>query len=402
MSKPRILFVDDEQQVLDGYRTALRKRRKEWDMEFAASGPEALEIMTSTPATVLVSDMRMPGMDGATLLDKVAEQWPETLRIVLSGYSEEDMILRVVKTAHHFMAKPCPPDEMVAAINRVLALRESLTNEAIRALVGRVDSLPSLPRVHALLLRELDARDPSLERIGAIIERDPALSALLLKVVNSPFFGFFGEVNSPVRAVALLGTEALKGLVLSASIVNEEGDMAKRFPIRGMARHSRDVALVARCIALTETGDKSFAEKAFLAGLLHDVGKLLFMRILGQEYADIIEEAKRRGARLHDVEQDRYDVNHGELGAYLLGIWGISAQVVEAVRDHHKPVVAEKGKLNLDLCLHTADVLVQSLSGDPAGTATMEIDGAALNGAGLMDRLPVWQDQCLLGDDHGK
>ena len=393
--KPRILFVDDERPILEGYRTALRKQRKRWDMAFADSGEEALAMLERHPAVVLVSDMRMPGMDGATLLNEVSARWPGTLRIILSGYSEEEMILRVVKAAHHFLAKPCSPKELTEVIERVLALGDALPDEAVVELAGGADGLPAIPELYLMLLRELDRPESSVNRIGAIIERDPAVTAMLLKVVNSPFFGFFGEVNSPSRAAALLGVEALKGLVLSASLFEGDAETAKLFPLKRMARHSRNVGLLARCIALTETGDKAYGEQAFLAGLLHDVGKLLFMRILGADYAERIEESQKGDASLHAVEKARYGVNHAELGAYLLGVWGMSEAVVAAVASHHRVEDVGEEPPSLSVCIHAADALEQEDGGPVLEGATPREKGSQLQDPTFSARVERWRNACI-------
>ena len=393
--KPRILFVDDERPILEGYRTALRKQRKRWDMAFADSGAAALEMLEERPVAVLVTDMRMPGMDGATLLNEVGERWPDTLRIILSGYSEQEMILRVVKAAHHFLAKPCSPEELTAVIERVLALRETLTDEAVLKLAGGMEGLPTIPQLYLMLVEELEKPESSLDRVGAIIERDPGVSASLLKVVNSSFFGFFGEVNSPARAAALLGVEPLKGLVLSASLFEGDAQTARLFPLRRMARHARNVGLIARCIAMTEQKDKQFAEQAFLAGLLHDMGKLLFMRMRGKEYADLIAQANADGASLHDAEKARFGANHAELGAYLLGVWGINPDVATAVGAHHLLETTDDGGPSLPICVHVADAFDQGKSGDPLDGEPSGVDTARLQELGLLEKLAVWRETCL-------
>lgn len=393
--KPRILFVDDEHQVLEGYRAALRKQRKRWTMLFAGSGDEALGIMEEEPVSVLVSDMRMPGMDGATLINRTSEQWPHTLRIVLSGYSEEDMILRVVKAAHHFLAKPCPPEELVAVIERVLALQDVLTDDNIRTLVSRATSLPSLPGIYTDLLEELEKPEPSIKRVGTIVEQDPSITASLLKVVNSPFFGFFGTVTSPFRAVTLLGIEALKGLVLSSSLFEKCTGDSCRFPLEHMAEHARSTGLLARCIAQVEGKDKDYAETAFLAGLLHDVGKLLFMQILEAEYADLIRDVRAKKLILQTEEKKRFGVDHAEMGAYLLGTWGFGQDVVQAVHDHHLPDINMEPPFNLAICLHVADAFEQSVSGSSCGGAVMTINEAALEQRGLLDQIPRWRERCI-------
>jgi CheY-like chemotaxis protein len=114
----RILFVDDEPRVLDGLRRMLRSRRREWSLHFAMSGDEALEQLAELPFDVIVSDMRMPRMDGATLLGIVQESFPSVIRIVLTGHTEPEGRAHALPVAHQFLTKPCDPFTLQAAIDR--------------------------------------------------------------------------------------------------------------------------------------------------------------------------------------------------------------------------------------------------------------------------------------------
>ena len=106
-AKTRILFVDDEPLVLQGLQRMLRPMRNEWEMAFVESGRRALEEMATLPFQVVVSDMRMPGMNGAQFLSHVQELYPRTVRLILSGHADKDLIMKCVGTAHQFLAKPC-------------------------------------------------------------------------------------------------------------------------------------------------------------------------------------------------------------------------------------------------------------------------------------------------------
>ncbi|MBC8317540.1 MAG: response regulator [Desulfobulbaceae bacterium] len=112
MAKKRILFVDDEPNILVGLRRMLRSLRKEIDMEFAESGKEALQVMSKASFDVVVSDMRMPGMDGAELLTEVRRLYPDTIRIILSGYAAAEAIMRTETIVHQFLHKPCEPQNI--------------------------------------------------------------------------------------------------------------------------------------------------------------------------------------------------------------------------------------------------------------------------------------------------
>ena len=180
-------FVDDEPGILDGLRRLLRSYRNEWEMSFASSGQEALAIVAEQSIDAVVTDMRMPGMDGSQLLNELARCHPEIVRFVLSGYSDDEMIIKSVGTAHQYLSKPCDSDLLKAALSRALSLRKLLHEERLLALVSGVSSLPSLPEVYLEILETLRSDGASLRKVGETISRDPAITAKVLQLVNSAF-----------------------------------------------------------------------------------------------------------------------------------------------------------------------------------------------------------------------
>jgi len=211
----RILFVDDESHILHGLRRLLSPLRQEWDMVFVGSGAEAMTVLAQTACDVVVSDMRMPGMDGIQLLTQVMERFPLTVRIILSGYADSSMILKAVGPVHQYLAKPCDAATLQVTVARACALRALLADPTLQGLVAGMQTLPSLP---TLYLEVLDASlDPrgSLERVGDIMSRDISMTARMLQLVNSAFFGLPRAISNPVEAAMFLGTGTLKALVLS-------------------------------------------------------------------------------------------------------------------------------------------------------------------------------------------
>ena len=251
----RVLFVDDEPRLLQGLKRMLRGTRQEWELGFAASGAEALATLEQSPYDIVVSDMRMPGMDGAQLLSEVMRRYPKTVRIILSGQSDEESILRCVGKAHQFLAKPCDPDTLTSTIERASALRELLTSESLTKLISQVESLPSLPSLYMMLLEVLSKPEASLQMVADVISRDVGMMARVLQLVNSAFFGFHQHVSDPGRAVSVLGLKTIGALALSAKIFAEYKDNgAGTFDIGMMNDHSIAVAGVSRRIIRAEGG----------------------------------------------------------------------------------------------------------------------------------------------------
>ena len=227
--RQRILFVDDEPQLLSGLRRMLWDKREVWEMHFAGSGPEALAVLEELPVDVVVSDARMPGMDGPQFLETVRQRWPGTARLILSGHSDRDFVLRSIRPAHQFLSKPCPPEELKSTIGRVLRLGDLFRDERLRPAIARIDTLPVLPSVFTELTDALRSPNVSVKTMGAIIARDIGLATGILKLVNSSFFGLPMRVSSTEQAVTLLGVETLRLLVLSQALFS--GSMRSAFRI---------------------------------------------------------------------------------------------------------------------------------------------------------------------------
>ncbi len=188
--KKRILFVDDEPRVLEALRDLLRRYRNNWDMVFVTSGEQALVETERSHFDVVVSDMRMPQMDGAELLHRLQKTKPHIVRIILSGYSEVEAAMRAVPVAHQFLAKPVEPRKLESVIERACNLQALLQNEEIRSLASKLNNLPSVPKLYADLNRLLAGDNVSSEQVARLVEQDPAMCAKILQLVNSSFFGF--------------------------------------------------------------------------------------------------------------------------------------------------------------------------------------------------------------------
>src|SRR6266446_223491 len=219
--KKRILFVDDEPMVLDGLQRMLRPMRAEWEMVFVASGSEALELMGQAPFDVVVSDMRMPQMNGAELLAEVLKRYPQTVRLILSGHADKDLILKCVGSTHQYLAKPCRPEHLKAAITRAGELNESLKDKGLRNLISCMERVPSMPKLYIEIVEKLEDPGVGLDVIGDIIGKDIGMAAKILKLVNSSFFGLGREISEPAEAVSYLGVETIKSLVLCVQVFTQ-------------------------------------------------------------------------------------------------------------------------------------------------------------------------------------
>jgi HD-like signal output (HDOD) protein/CheY-like chemotaxis protein len=326
----RILFVDDEPMILQGIQHSLRGMRAEWEVVLANSGAEALETMAQAPFDVVITDMRMPGMDGAQLLDVVKVKFPRTVRIILSGQSDRETILRSVGPSHQYLSKPCDLDELKQRLRRAFALRDMLNDTHLKEVIGRLKTVPSLPALYVAVTEALRSSDSSITEIGNLIAQDMGMSAKVLQLVNSAFFGLSSRVSSPQQAVLLIGIENLKALVLSVQVFSDLGGHLTR-ELGFLWNHSMSTAGFAKAIARVELASSGVREYAFTAGLLHDVGRLVLASAFGSEYQQVLKRAAEPGVLLASCEGDAFGCTHNGVGAYLLGLWGLTDSIVEAV-----------------------------------------------------------------------
>lgn len=385
----RILFVDDDQYVLDALRNILRKQRNEWEMVFVRGGAAALAELEKAPFDVVVSDMRMPDMDGAALLGQVRNEFPGTARIVLSGHAEHEAVVRALPVMHQFLNKPCSTEALRGVIQRTCALQELLHAETIRGIVGKLDRLPSPPGIYMQLTQALADPKVNSDRISAIVEADPAMSAKLLQLVNSAYFGLAQRATSIHQAVTYLGIEVLKALALSTHVFSTvEGSTAHGRLLDQFQKASLATATVAKQLVR----DRKKADDAFTAGIVHDIGRLVIAVSLPERFREIEESVRVTGKPLPAVERELLGADHAEIGAYLLGVWGVPFSITETVAFHHAPSAVANGDVEVLAAVHIAGALVDGARVDNAAELPAELfDVPFLERTGLVAELPRWQ-----------
>jgi HD-like signal output (HDOD) protein/CheY-like chemotaxis protein len=370
----RILFVDDEARILDGIRRSMYCMRGEWQMRFAASGSEALKELGNDPADVVVSDMRMPGMDGSELLSEVKRLHPGVVRFVLSGQAEAESVMRVTRSAHRYLSKPCDALTLKAAIVRAMDLRALLSSNHLAAIVGSVDALPTPPKRYQELLDCLRDPEAAIGDVVQILGHDIAMTAKIVKLANSGFFGYREPVQTVDRAVSFIGMEAIAAMVLGQELFDAKNTVTlPGFDLERLGQHSFQTAAWARAVALHEGFTPAAAEKVFLAGVLHDVGRLVFATRTPPVGADAREKWLQESTQ-------QMESHHAAVGAYLLGLWGFPESIVEALIWHHAP--SKCGESSLGLCglVHIGDQLSHG----------HEIDAQYLETVGLVQRAREW------------
>ncbi|HVY26275.1 MAG TPA: HDOD domain-containing protein [Polyangiaceae bacterium] len=390
----RILFVDDDELILRSVERVLRRPASErgWELCFATSGAAALDEMTRSPVEVLLADASMDQMSGATLLRKVQERDPSVVRILLSGHTGLDVLRMALPHAHQFLPKPCDGELLRCTLESACGLRSLLARAEMRQLVGSSNELPSAPRTFIELSNALANPHTSARTVSEIIERDIAISARVLQLVSSAFYGLPRAVTSIGGAVAYLGVEVIKAIVLSVEV-------SRMFPLtQGIPDFSVE-ALQQRGLRATQLakrllGHEPGGDVLVVAGLLQDAGQLVLASRAASRFGIALSTASTRKLPLYEVELDMFGATHAEIGGYLLGLWGLPPRVVGAVAHHLEPQRAGSRVFDAAAALYAANLLVENPDVpalEQVPPKTIALDLTFLRMVGVAHQLDEWR-----------
>jgi HD-like signal output (HDOD) protein len=366
----RLLFVDDEDRILRSL------QREFFDSEYeiftAPSAAEALRFLEKETVDVLITDYKMPAMDGLQLLAIVKEKYPTVNRVILSGYVEQAEVFRalVKGLTTVYFAKPWEASALRERVDQLFKIRRFLSSQAISKVINTFDRIPTLPRIYQEFLAAIN-RDAAPREIAAVIEKDLILTTRLLHVTNSAFYG--GKKNASVeRAVMLLGLNAVKDIVLTVSLANQLPLHAEqKRELQEIFIHSSTVNRVLRRIYPLKLRT-AIPEEFSSVGITHDIGKLIMLRLLPDRYRQVMEHMKASGSFdcfNSEVELGYGGCGHSELGAYFLDLWNLPQTLIEVALFHHRPQQGETFHSNLLQVTHLANDLVNRVRALPQLTA---------------------------------
>ncbi|HEX8343602.1 MAG TPA: response regulator [Actinoplanes sp.] len=345
MNKPRALFVDDEPRILDGLRRSLRGKRREWDMAFVSDGAEALEVLAQAPHDVIVSDMRMPGMDGAELLTNVSQRHPQVARVVLSGHIEPEAAVSVAVAGHRFLTKPSDADGVVAVIEQLLVRTSRTHQDEARRIAGGVRAIPALPE-HTDGIVALLAPDADLSFAVRTAMHDVGLTAKLLQLSNSRFFGSRPRNSSVESIVNAMGVPMVQAVAGAGHALRPtaQWDSAIEEHLRAAWRHSVATACLVDFVA--SPANRPHAQAA---ALLQDVGRLVCLAAVG--------DGRQAGVDL--AAETRDGVPFRDVGVELLHLWGLPPPIVTAVAQRDTPQSPDPSGLGVAAAVRTAHLLIE-------------------------------------------
>ncbi|MFK7860637.1 MAG: HDOD domain-containing protein [Granulosicoccus sp.] len=392
----KVLFVDDEPAVLDGLQDLLHGHRRRWDMTFKCGGEAAIDAMNDANYDVIVSDVRMPGIDGVEVLEYAKLNQPQSIRIALTGHTDERSTILLTRLAQRFLRKPCSLDDLDEVVSRDCGLIKAFDNDIIRELVGSAGRLTADENLHQRLMERLEAENSSIDEIIGIVEQDVALTAKVLQLVNSSFFRRQRSISSAKEAVGYLGADILRSLVLA----NQMFEMTKTLqaspgfdPFR-LQQHCMLTSTIARELV----PDQEISTVAFTAGLLHDIGKFIIARQKPELIPELVGKVDASHNSWVDAETERgiLGCTHAEVGGCFLNLWGVPTSIVEAVTFHDSPEKIYTDQFDAIDVVHVSNYLAHWVCANSRGVQgglETKINIEYLKNRDVFDQMDSWKEQ---------
>jgi HD-like signal output (HDOD) protein len=368
--KKNLLFVDDQRQILKSINRIFIDTS--YTIFFAENGEEALQVLDKEKIDMIISDMRMPGMDGYRLLSKVKEKHPLVLRLILSGYAQENLVFKAIQNnlAKSYLRKPWDNHMLIETINQIFEVEKIIRNKYIFEVINNLEETPTIPMLYQKLCSLIE-QDVDMKTIINIIEEDPVIVAKILHIANSAFYGVrTGSIN---QAILYLGLINIKNIVLSTSVFSSLL-MNSGLPNRDLLwKHS---CMCNKMVSLfyEKLLGKSLPDTHMSAGLLHDIGKIALYNNFGEKYRNVIKIMdKHEGITIIEAEKEVISISHQEIGGYLLNWWDLPQPVIETSLFHHQPLDERVMNKELVCIVHIADYYSWEILGND-GFATLNID----------------------------
>jgi HD-like signal output (HDOD) protein len=387
----RLVLVDNAQHVADAHRQALRSVRPEWDVVLARAPAEAIAALEAGSTDVFIAEIGRDDAGLVELCEHVKSRWPTVVRIALSEFADRSAALRLERSVHRFLHRPCDTTTLALLVERSTTLRDIVGDPGMLAAIGGMESIPRPPVTVEALERVLADPDAGVIAVASVISRDAALTARLLRVVNSSFFGVGRQVTRVDAAVNFMGVALVRSIALADAATRAFTVDPSVLDLDEWNVHAVRVACSARDIAVAMSPqDRSLADEAFLAGLLHDVGQVVLAGVAPQQWQSRERDAATLGCAVDAIEQRSGVAPHAVVGAYLLSLWGLPSSVIEAVAFHHTPERLVGAMFDAAIAVHVADAVARRAPGRMAPL----LDQARVRDAGISDaQLDAWRSR---------
>jgi HD-like signal output (HDOD) protein len=382
----RLIFVEADSVLREYYEGLSSVLGREYEVITAANGRLALDNLARFSADVVVSDLEINEMSGAEFLTTVERLYPETTRLVVSSHTEQLAVARCLMYGHRYLQKPLDPD-FPEILKRICRLKHAIRNEKLTRIIGGTSALPTPPETYLRMTEALQSQHTSLADLAEIIRADLALTTKLLQVVNSVQFGAGRKIMTVFEAVQLTGIGVLQGLMLGIQAIKQyDGTRLNSLTLPSLWNHSLETAVAVRKLAQCENLDFATCEEFFVCGLLHDMGKLIFATHADLDYSKLIKRAAGQSLPVSCLEQEQFGATHSDVGAYLLGLWGLPESIVSSVQMHHHLDLVEPGNFSAVVAIYAAHCL------GPGVQPFQEVRKNQLIEHGFESKLAAWSE----------
>lgn len=353
-----IMFVDDEKQILRALNRLFMD--SPYESVFMDSGEDGLAYMQHTPVNLVVSDIRMPGMNGFDFLRHVKEKHPTTMRVALSGYTDSRVIYKALEenVAKMYMFKPWDNRELLSTIDKMFQLEEVLKDKKIMDLINNLDDLPTIPDLYTRI-KAMIQDDEDVDKIAKLIEADQASTAKILRIANSAFYG--AKTGSITQAIMYIGLANVKTIVLSNVVFKTTGALGAN--VKSLWRNATLTNRITNHLFHRITG-KKIPNVFASAGLLHNIGMVVLISHFEKVYSEILKQGLVSDEDYITLERQMMGVTHQELGGYLLNWWELPLPIVEAALYHHTPLDEKVINQELLCVIHLANACAWQIMGE--------------------------------------
>jgi HD-like signal output (HDOD) protein len=397
----KIIFIDDDQNVLQGLKRMLVPMMGSMQMEFFDLAADALKYINSSPVDLVICDLQMPGFNGVQFLEKIRSSSPSTIRYILTGMIDHPLHHSALKLAHQVIAKPCRPELLRELILRAARLKKQFDQSELAAVLPRIQALPSLPSSYQRVMDYLANSTASCRGLTRFLETDIGMCARIMQLANSAYYGRPGKVRNLIQAVVYLGIKTVEAMVLHEGVFSTiDPAMAERFRVAGLENHCMRVGMLARRISTDLIMPPDLLEQASMAGILHDTGKIVMISEFTDRFEQALVLSRDGGMTLPEAEKHVCGFSHAELGAALLNLWSMPADIIETAAFHHTPQVNSPNE-TADRSLSLADVVYMAdcidhyyCSGWSDGF-TGTVNESYLDNFGLAGQYRLWETDHL-------
>lgn len=401
MSENRILFVDCGA-VSKTHKDFFSKTEEEsWSTLICCKGSEAEKALGDDRYDICISDIHLPDIDGMEFFRTVRDNYPGTIRVMETDNRDHSFLIKASELAHLVVSPDCAPQVLSAILENSLQLRKILGNQKLHERISSIKALPSPPEMYKQLMEELQQEDYSMHRVAEIIKSDIAITAKLLQLINSAFFGLQTHVESPLHAVNLLGINVVKNIVLTSGIFQKFHDPnIPGFSAQSIYQRSIAIGAGARHLANAFGFSTRDVEDSLLAGMLHDIGKLIMLTYFTEELSAANELANKEQITLFEAEREVLGVTDAELGAHLLSLWNIPLTILEAVAFHYEPRRSAYPIMNILTPVHLSYAINNDIIHNVRDDSKSHIDYAYIDRFSLRDNIPNLKNFCLAASEH--